>query len=166
MAEAAGMAKVPATVKSAQRAIDYSIDKHQQGEASDKRGWRYAAKSKDADISVSGWFIMQLKSARVSGLKVDPAAFEGAIKFLESVEQKGAKAGGESYGAGGHRYGYKASNTVSFLRTAIGCLGRQFLGWKREALQGGVDWFVNENQHPGGYGFRYFRPDCSLPVSR
>ncbi len=151
MAEAAGMGRVPETVASAKRAIAYSIDKHQKGEASDKLGWRYNAKQDTNDISVSGWFIMQLKSAKVAGLPVDQAGFDGAIKFLDSVEQKGGGGAGDansSFGGGGHRYGYTSPNDVGHRRTAIGCLGRQFLGWKREALQGGVEWFVNNGGVP------------------
>ncbi|MCK6471423.1 MAG: terpene cyclase/mutase family protein [Planctomycetes bacterium] len=150
MAEAAGMGRVPGTVASAQKGVDYSIDIHQKGDASEKLGWRYAAKSATGDISVSGWFIMQLKSAKVAGLKVDPAGFDGAIKFLDSVQNKGAGGGGAdaSFGSGGHVYGYTDANSVSHRRTAIGCLGRQFLGWKKEDLQGGVDWFVNKGGVP------------------
>jgi hypothetical protein len=149
MAEAAGMARVPDTVASAQRGINYSIDKHQKGEGSSKLGWRYQPKQNTNDISVSGWFIMQLKSAKVAGLQVDPAGFDGAIKFLDSVEQKGGGGGGgASFGAGGHRYGYTSPQNVGVRRTAIGCLGRQFLGWKRDQLQGGVEWFVNQGGVP------------------
>ena len=144
MAEAAGMGRVGETQKSAQRGIDYSVDKHQQGEGSEKRGWRYAAKTAVADISVGGWFIMQYKSAKVASLKVDPAGFDGGIKFLDSVEQKGAA--GDPYG--GHRYGYTDANSIGHRRCAIGCLGRQFLGVKREELQGGVEHFVQQGGTP------------------
>ena len=144
MAEAAGMGRVGETVKSAQKGIDYSIEKHQQGEGSERKGWRYAPKSPTADISVTGWFIMQLKSAKVAKLKVDTAGFDGAIRFLDSVEQKGAA--GDPYG--GHRYGYTDAQSVGHRRCAIGCLGRQFLGWKREDLQGGVEHFVNQGGTP------------------
>ncbi|MCZ7649446.1 MAG: terpene cyclase/mutase family protein [Planctomycetota bacterium] len=143
MAEAAGMGRVPETKASAQKGVNYSIDTHQCGDASDKRGWRYAPKQ-EGDLSVSGWFIMQLKSAKVAGLQVDPAGFEGAIKFLDSVEAKGAA--GDSYG--GNRYGYKDPQSVGVRRTAIGNLGRQFLGWKKEDLQGGVEWFVQQGGTP------------------
>lgn len=151
LAEAAGMARVPDTIRVAQKAVDYSIDIHQRGEASDRGGWRYAAKSAVCDISVSGWFIMQLKSAKVAGLKVDPASFEGAIKFLDSVENKNAQAGNaadSSFGGRGHVYGYTEPNGVNHRRTAIGCLGRQFLGWKKEDLQGGVQWFIDKGGLP------------------
>ena len=143
MVEAAGMSKVHDTLKSAQKGVDYSVDKHQCGEGSDRLGWRYNAKQ-EGDLSVTGWFIMQLKSAKVAGLKVDPAAFQGAIKFLDRVEQKGAA--GDSYG--GNIYGYKDPASAGHRRTAIGCLGRQFLGWKRTELEGGVTWFMDKGGVP------------------
>jgi len=142
MAEAAGMGRVAETVKSAQKGIDYSTEKHQQGEMSDKLGWRYGPKEK-GDLSVTGWFVMQLKSAKVAGLKVNPASFEGAIKFLDSVEEKGPA--GDAYG--GNRYGYTSPGHATRV-TAIGNLCRQFLGWKREDLQGGVEFFVNQGGMP------------------
>ncbi|MBI3831767.1 MAG: terpene cyclase/mutase family protein [Planctomycetes bacterium] len=143
MAEAAGMSHIPDTVKSAQKGVDYSIEKHQQGENSEKLGWRYGPKSPTADLSVSGWFIMQLKSAKIAGLKTDPAALAGAIRFLDSVEQKGNP--NDVYG--GHRYGYTTPG-AAVRTTAIGCLCRQFLGWKRDELQGGVDFFVKQGGVP------------------
>ncbi|MCW8133874.1 MAG: hypothetical protein KIS92_26235, partial [Planctomycetota bacterium] len=142
MAEAAGMGRVPETVKSAQKGIDYSTEKHQQGEGSDKGAWRYGPKE-NPDLSVSGWFVMQLKSGKVAGLHVNPASFDGAIKFLDKVEEKGNA--GDPYG--GNRYGYMQPGHAT-RTTAIGNLCRQFLGWKREDLQGGVEFFVNQGGVP------------------
>src|SRR5690606_33930222 len=84
LAEAAGMARIPATLEAAQKAVNFSVDVMQQGDQSEKLGWRYEPKDL-GDTSVSGWFVMQLKSAKVSGLHVDPSAFEGADKFLDTV---------------------------------------------------------------------------------
>ncbi|HTL53351.1 MAG TPA: prenyltransferase/squalene oxidase repeat-containing protein, partial [Planctomycetota bacterium] len=102
LAECYGMAKSPNIKDAAQKAINYSVDKHQDGTGSDKKGWRYAAKTA-GDISVSGWFIMQLKSARLAGLAVPQDGFQGAIAFLDSVEVKGQA--GDPYS--GHRYKYQ-----------------------------------------------------------
>ncbi len=144
MVEAAGMAKIPDTIRSAQKGLDYSQNTHQKGEGSERLGWRYQAKSAKSDLSVSGWFIMQLKSAKIAKLQVDPAAFEGAIRFLDQVEQKGPA--GDGYG--GHRYGYTNSQNINHRRTAIGCLSRQFLGWENEELSGGIHWFVENGGVP------------------
>jgi hypothetical protein len=156
LAEAAGMANIPDTKAAAQKAIDYCTEKHQQGEGSDKGAWRYSPKA-EPDTSVSGWFIMALKSAKVAGLHVNPASFDGAIKYLDSVEKKDAgAAGGSGYGPASH-YWYMTNNEhgqTAHRLTAIGNLARQFLGWKKEDLQGSVEWFVNKGGVPkwGGNG--------------
>ena len=142
LAEAAGMSRVPETVQAAQKAVDYSTEIHQCGEGSDRRGWRYAPKS-HGDTTVSGWFIMQIKSAKMAGLKVDPRSFEGAAKFLDTTEAKGDP--NDPYG--GNRYGY-TSPDPTYRLTAIGVLGRQFLGAEREKLQGGIEWAVKTGGLP------------------
>jgi hypothetical protein len=95
LAEAAGMARVPATKAAAQKAINYCTEVHQCGDGEVKGGWRYHAKQ-EADTSVSGWFIMALKSAKIAGLKVNPASYDGAIRFLDSVEHKEGPAYGQA----------------------------------------------------------------------
>jgi len=152
LAEAAGMAKVPDTVAAAQKAVDYTVQKHQNGEGYEKRGFRYSAKQ-DGDLSVTGWYVMQLKSAKVAGLSVDHSAFEGVIKFLDSVEQKGA-GGDKGYGSASV-YKYRpddAHEHTAHRLTAIGNLCRQFLGWKKEDLQASVQWFVDKGGIPDGWG--------------
>jgi hypothetical protein len=144
LAEAAGMANVKETREAAQKAVDYCINIHQQGEGSEKGGWRYNAKT-DPDISVAGWFIMAIKSAKVSGLAVDPASFEGAIKMLDKLEIKNVAQG--SYGPAS-AFGYTTSNSPNGRRCAIGNLARQFLGWKKEDLQSSVEYFMEKYGTP------------------
>ena len=148
MAEAAGMSNNKDTRESAQKAVNYCIEVHQQGEGSDKLGWRYGPKEA-GDLSVTGWFVMALKSSKVAGLHVDPAAFEGAIKFLDQVQMKVANppAGVETGYGQVVAYGY--TNPSDGPRTdAIGNLCRQFMGWKKEDLQGSVEYFVKVHGLP------------------
>jgi hypothetical protein len=149
MVEAAGMASVPDTRSAAQKAIDYCTS-HQCGEGSDKLGWRYNPKQ-PGDTSVTGWFVMALKSAKVANLHVDHAAFEGALAFLKTVEIKndgGADNGG--YGPAVH-YGYQpgAEHVSSTHRlTAIGSLIQMFMGAPKEQVAPSVEWFVNKGGVP------------------
>jgi hypothetical protein len=148
LSEAAGMANIKGTREAAQKSVNYCVDIHQNGEGSDKLGWRYAPKSDPADISNSGWFVMALKSAKVAGVHVDPAAFEGAIKYIDSLEQKNA---GPDAGYGPpSRFLYCLPNTtVSKHRdSAIGVLCRQFLGWKKEDLQASVELYIQDGGTP------------------
>jgi hypothetical protein len=145
LAEAAGMANVSDTKAAAQKAIDYCCNVHQQGEGSEKLGWRYGPKSA-GDISVTGWFIMALKSAKMAGLKVDHQAFEGGIAFLDKCEIKNA-GGDASYGPAS-KYSYTPGSDSNHRRSAIGNLARQFLGWKKADLQASVELFVNDGGVP------------------
>ncbi len=154
LCEAAAMAQVQTTHDAAQKAVDYCVNLHQAGEGSDKMGWRYGPKM-EGDLSVSGWFIMALKSAKIGGLHVDPAAFDGAQRFLESVEIKDKNLD-TGYGPVS-RFKYMANNEhaqTAHRLTAIGTLARQFMGWKKEELQGSVDWFLEKGGYPqwGGNG--------------
>jgi hypothetical protein len=145
LAEAAGMGRVSETKRAAQKAVDYATEIHQQGEGSEKGAWRYAAKS-SPDLSVSGWYVMLLKSARISGLSVNQASFDGAESFLNRVEVKDA-GGEDSYGPI-LKYGYTNNMNVTPTRTSIGLLCRQFMGEPKEKLEGGVRWFVQNGGVP------------------
>ncbi len=150
VAEAAGMGNVKETREMAQKAINYCTEIHQTGEGSDKLGWRYGAKDKTDDISVSGWFIMALKSAKVAGLHVDAMAFEGAIRYLDKCEKKNAEGGDSGYGpASEYIYNPLGGQTgISPCTCAIGNLCRQFTGVPKENLQSSVSLFVKKYHTP------------------
>ena len=117
LAEAFGMAGKPATRKAAQKALKYSVESHQKSYS----GWRYTPKD-DADLSVTGWFVMQLKSAKVAGLRVDGSGFQGATKFLDEVTAQGEN---------GSVYKYQAKDRrPTYTMSAVGGLCRLFMGWK------------------------------------
>ncbi|MEI6232221.1 MAG: prenyltransferase/squalene oxidase repeat-containing protein [Planctomycetota bacterium] len=152
LAEAAGMANIDDTRKAAQRAVNYCTEIHQAGEGSDKLGWRYHPKM-EGDTSVAGWFMMALKSAKVARLNVNHASFDGAIKFLDSVEHKGT--GGDPGYVPPSTYWYTTQAAHEPHRlSAIGCLCRQYLGWKKDDLQASVEAFVAKGGVPswGGNG--------------
>lgn len=145
LAEASAMGRVPETRAAAQKAIEYTTEHYQHGDASDKLGWRYQPKAAVGDLSVAGWFIMQLKSAKVAGLSVNPAAFDGAIKFLDSRMQKpeNVKKVDEGYDTGNHRYGYTEPGAM-YNTTSIGILCRLYTGSKPEEVQGAAMWLLKE----------------------
>lgn len=151
VAEAAGMANIADTRLAAQKAVDYSV-KHQNGDGYERSGFRYQMKQA-GDLSVSGWYVMQLKSAKVAGLNIDQQVFEGAIKFLDSVEKKNQGVD-KGYGPASV-YWYQPANEHSHTAhrlTAIGNLCRQFLGWKKEDLEPSVQWFVDKGGIPDNWG--------------
>jgi hypothetical protein len=143
LAEAAGMARIPETKAAAQKAVDYSCDVYQFGDASDKLGWRYSPKAAEADSSVSGWYVMQLKSAKIAGLNINHASFEGALKFYATREADPDKVKKEDdgYDTGKHRYGY-TDKTPMHNTTSIGCLCQLFMGTKVEEIHGSALWLL------------------------
>lgn len=144
LAECAGMSNSPHIKTAAQKAVNYSVNDHQAGKDTDKGGWRYMPKT-PGDTSVSGWFIMQLKSARLAGLNVPQEGFQGAIAFLDSVEEKG-QAGDLRYR---HRYKYTPAKRESApVTTLIGCTARLFLGTPPQDLEPAVTWAINTNKVP------------------
>ncbi|MHC5057088.1 MAG: hypothetical protein ACYTKD_20615 [Planctomycetota bacterium] len=139
IAEAYGMARVQRTGEAAQKAVNWSLEGHQK----EYSGWRYDPKSAP-DTSVTGWFIMQLKSAKIAGLMVDGKGFQGAIAWLDKVTDMPGAGGGDKYGCGKARYIVGRDPTTSM--TAVAMLGRQFMGWKRTdpLLIGGANFLVED----------------------
>jgi hypothetical protein len=103
-------------------------------------GWKYRRHS-EGDLSVFGWQIMALQSARMSGLDVPPEVLDKAAGFLDLVQEHD-----------GSRYRYEISVTKSATpaMTAEGLLCRQYLGWPRNhrALQAGVKYLLEPENLP------------------
>lgn len=118
LCELVGMTKDRALVDSARRAVDFSLAA--QGA---NGGWRYAPRE-PGDMSVTGWFLMALKSGEMAGLSVPVETFDRIGEFLNTVSVEG-----------GSRYGYRLDSPqrpptgVTSAVTAEGLLARQFLGW-------------------------------------
>jgi hypothetical protein len=111
LTEAYGMTRSPDTGKAAQKAVDYSLNVMQRPYS----GWRYQPKAK-SDISVTGWYVMLLKSAKIAGLQVDGAGFQGAAAFVDRcTDEEG-------------RVGYQSRKKVYPSTTGVGMVCRQFMG--------------------------------------
>jgi hypothetical protein len=121
LCELHGMTKDAAVVEPARRAVAYALAA--QGPDG---GWRYAP-GDPGDMSVTGWFMMALKSAEMGGLAVPPASFDALREFLGTVALEG-----------GSRYGYRRDSPLkpptgmTAAVSAEGLLSRQFLGWGRD----------------------------------
>ena len=110
LVEAYGVTKDAALRPRAQASIDFIVDaQHEEG------GWRYKPRER-GDLSVTGWMVMALASAEMSGLAVPAKTKLGVKNFLERVS--GGKVGG-SYGytdsPGGGNSGKNAMNAVGFF---------------------------------------------------
>ncbi len=116
-----GMTGDKAVGKAAQAALDYIV----QAQDPKGGGWRYVPKIA-GDTSVTGWQIAALRSGQLAGLKVPPAVFEQARKFLKSVS---SSAQGNAEGG---LFGYQKGNVAPTPPlTAVGLLCYQHLGVPR-----------------------------------
>ena len=132
--EAYGLTNDPTLKVAAQRAIDYICT------AQDPKGggWRYTPRT-PGDMSVSGWELMALKSAQMSGLTVPKKVMDGAEAFWQASEVRGDGDGGESSSTSSKRKGkllgfsYTPTGKVrggasSYTMTAVGLLGLEYMG--------------------------------------
>lgn len=113
-------------------------------------GWKYRAQDEltVGDLSVTGWALMALHTARAAGIEVDDAAFQRASQFLDTVASNG-----------GARYRYEPTNppsNVTLAMTAEGLLCREFLGWPKDhpSLLDGIEWMTSEINEPRWSGGR------------
>ena len=110
LVEAYGVTKDSELKLKAQAAIDFIVEsQHEEG------GWRYKPKER-GDLSVTGWMIMALASAKMSGLAIPQSTLDGVENFLEIIS--GGKDGG-SYGytdsPGKGNSGKNAMNAAGFF---------------------------------------------------
>jgi len=136
LCEAYAMTRDSALQEPARKALQFIYDSQNEN-----GGWQYQPGAV-GDLSVTGWQVMALQSARMAGLDVPEENLTRIQLFLDSVGSQG-----------GRRYRYKAADPESLFSpamTAEGLLCRQYLGWKREhpALQEGVQWLLEEQNLP------------------
>ncbi|MCG8584351.1 MAG: squalene--hopene cyclase [Pirellulales bacterium] len=104
----------------AERAIAYAVQTQ-----SSEGGWKYHP-GKGADLSVTGWMMMALQSARMAGLDVPDKSLDGIEGFLDKVQ----RSGGDYY-----TYEIRPGSHTSPALDAVGLLGRQYFGAKRDDPQ-------------------------------
>ncbi len=139
MCEAYAMTKDRSLYEPATRGVEFLLNSQQPNEG----GWKYQPQDARSvgDLSVTGWALMALHSARAAGIEVPDEPFQRASKFLNSVQEKN----GAFY-----KYEPRPGWDVSRSMTAEGLLCRQFLGWPRTQpqLQEGVAFLLDEKYKP------------------
>jgi hypothetical protein len=127
MAEAYWLTRNVRYKRPAQKALDF-IARSRNSYAA----WRYEPRGGENDLSVTGWMIMALKSGKYAGLLIDPDAFEGARRFVDTMtDPEYGIAGYDSPGGGsarpeGMQDKFPVDKTASM--TAVAILTRIFLG--------------------------------------
>jgi len=88
MAEAYGLTNAARLQPAAQRGINFIVNAQNP-----YRAWRYTVKPGDNDTSVTGWCVMALKSAGISGLNYAHTGYDGAVAWLDSVTDEEGEIG-------------------------------------------------------------------------
>lgn len=140
LCESFGMTQDPEIKNNAQRAINFLI----QSQDPQSGGWRYQPKI-GSDTSVTGWCMMALKSAELSGLDVPKESYVKIEKWLN-----GSQASEREKFL--YRYNWQAPDTPTTrhgrvptpVMTSVGLLMRLYLGWRRDNanMTQGADWLL------------------------
>ena len=120
LCEAVGMTGDPRIKPAAEKACGFiAASQHPT-----RGGWRYTPRS-DADLSVSGWMLVAVRSGELGGVKTDPRTLDGVRTLLEAAASKTDSA----------RYAYnplkpeqRMSPLSTACMTAVGALMRLHTG--------------------------------------
>lgn len=141
--------------ESCQRAIDLILSSQKvKKELQYRGGWRYYPEARDADLSVTIWQLMALRSAKNDGLQVPAAAVREAVEYLKRsyaspLDENGMpdkKASGFCYTPTGR--------SPTYTMTAAGLLAMQVCGeYESPLVAGAADWLL---EHPPKWRERFF----------
>ncbi len=84
LAEAMALTQSPVLRDPLEKVVDVML-RAQQAPKTDplhQGGWRYKINDDTADLSVSGWVIMALKSARNAGVEIPQEVFDDAAEYV------------------------------------------------------------------------------------
>ena len=137
-----------------EKAIDVILSSQKESKPTFARGgWRYNPDSKDADLSVSVWQLMALRSAKNDGLQVPAAAIRDAVEYLKrSYAAPLDRNGLPHQAASGFTYEPQHTNPT-FTMTAAGLLAMQVCGeYESPLVIGAADWLL---EHPPKWSERF-----------
>ncbi|MBI2921155.1 MAG: terpene cyclase/mutase family protein [Planctomycetes bacterium] len=155
MAELYGLSNANIFKDTAQKGVDFVLQAQNPYKA-----WRYTKVCRDNDTSVTGWAVMALKSADMSGLAVGRTGYEGALGWVREVTD-------EAY----YKVGYTAKGTPKIVvagknedwenheaMTAVGMLIRIFTEHDKAdpALAGGAKLMMGDTPVYGGKKTDYY----------
>jgi len=127
LCELFAMTRDPKLKRPAERAIEFCV----KGQGTEG-GWRYSPNA-DSDVSVTGWIVMALQSAKMADLPVPSDTLQRVMKYLDTVGV-----------SNGERYSYQPGHMPTVAMTAEALLCRMYLGWKQDdpRLRAGAAWIV------------------------
>jgi hypothetical protein len=163
LSETYGMGQV-ADMEQMQRAIDKSLaatlemQRWRKDRAVDRGGWRYVYDydTTDSDLSITGWHLMFLRSARNAGFAVPKESIDDAVAYIRRTFDKSV---------GVFRYTTREHDSISRAMAGAGILALAHAGahHSSEAQQSG-QWLLEHsfNEYNGNNGIRLDRYHYSL----
>ena len=122
LCEAVGMTGDPLVRPAAENACRFiATSQHPE-----RGGWRYTPRS-DADLSVSGWMLVAVRSGQLGGVKTDPRTLDGVVTLLEAAT---APSDPTRYAYNPRNPQQRPSRLSAACMTAVGTLMRLHTGWK------------------------------------
>tara|TARA_A100001037_G_C15102271_1_gene614586 strand:- start:506 stop:1807 length:1302 start_codon:yes stop_codon:yes gene_type:complete len=131
VAEAYSLTKDPRLRPIVERIVDFTV----RAQNPKTGGWRYQpfgeqGYSDRGDMSVTGWQIMALKSAKMGGIKVPAESLDKAIRFMQSVSSQRVETlrlNGGRQRIEQHTYGYYTKGDPNLAMVAEGMFCQQLL---------------------------------------
>jgi hypothetical protein len=136
-----------------QKAIDLILSAQKEKKHVNARGgWRYTPNARDADLSVSVWQVMALRSAKNDGLQVPASAIQDAVGYLKRSYSSPLDRNGLPDKVGGFCY-EPGRRSAAFTMTAAGLLAMQVCGeYESPLVAGAADWLL---AHPPKWKERF-----------
>lgn len=107
-------------------------------------GWRYKPTATDADLSVSAWQVMALRSANNAGINIPQNAINGAALYL----RRSYHSGRDNLGRPTKRisgFGYQPGGAPNFAMTSAGLLALQVIGaYRLPEVEGAGKWLLQQ----------------------
>lgn len=106
-------------------------------------GWRYTPDSGDADLSVTVWQLMALRSAKNAGLAVPKEAISSAVEYLKISYKSNRDDTGRATDLNSG-FGYQPGGNPEFATTAAGLLALQVCGeYDVPEVVGATNWLLD-----------------------
>ena len=109
-------------------------------------GWRYQHSSRDSDISLTGWALMSLRSARGNGADIPRSAIEDAVRFVMNCRR-------------GEGFAYQPGGSPGLARTGTALLCLELCGLHGDKVCRGAGEWIRRNMprsFGGDEGFFYY----------
>jgi len=155
MSEAYGLTGSNLFKEQAQKAVDFTIAAQNPG-----KGWRYSYKCGDNDSSVSGWAVMVLKSAEISGLPFPRSGYDGTRSWYDDVTEEAYPRVGYTFRGSGPVIlpGQNEHFSHHEALTAIGVMARIFMDKNKgdPRVSGGCDLLLRDKPQWSGNGIDFY----------